>query len=353
MCDERLTKNQSPYTPYTSLKIGEIAAQIFPPGVLQVLSGNDSLGPWMTLHPGISKISFTGSIATGKRVMAAAATTLKRVNLELLVFSSLSLSPICQFSRQKNQLTFQNRGGNDAAVVTEDFDMAKAAAMVAGTAFAHSGQICIATKRVYVHDAVYDEFMAHFTAIVRGYQPGEGFCSPIQNQMQYERVQAIYRDCEANGYDFAVGGSGSGSAAWDDTQPGYFIRPAVIANPPDHSRVVQEEAFGPIVPVLRCRDDDDAVARANDTATGLGATVFCRDNGRAWALAGRLATGNVWVNSGLKMDPVALFGAQKQSGIGGALGPLGLKSFTETRTVTYWKDNTPPPAADKVSGFFG
>ncbi|KAJ3498994.1 hypothetical protein NLG97_g699 [Lecanicillium saksenae] len=312
----------SPFTPYTALKIGEIASRVLPKGVLQIIGGGDELGPWMTRHPGIDKISFTGSIATGKKVGASAAETLKRVNLEL--------------------------GGNDAAIVTADFDVAEAAAMVARSTFAHSGQICIATKRIYVHESVFEEFMQHFKAIVAKYQPGEGSCSPIQNKMQYDKVKALYRDCEANGYQFATG---SCEDSWQDSQPGYFIKPAIIVNPPDDARIVQEEPFGPIVPVLSWREEFEVIARANDTISGLGGTIFCRDRQRAWRLASSLATGNVWINSGLKMDPVALFGAQKQSGIGCALGPLGLKAFMNTRTITYWKDS--PTETHKVGGLFG
>ncbi|KAJ6779520.1 hypothetical protein PWT90_06371 [Aphanocladium album] len=271
----------SPFTPYTALKIGEIASHVLPPGVLQIIGGDD-------------------------------------------------------------------HGGNDAAIVTADFDVAEAASMVARSTFAHSGQICIATKRIYVQDSIFNEFMQHFEAVVAQYQPGEGFCSPIQNEMQYDKVKALYQDCESNGYRFALGPCAD---SWNDSQPGFFIKPAIIVNPPDSARVVQEEPFGPIVPVLSWHDDSEVIARANNTNSGLGGTVFCRDKQRAWRIAGSLATGNVWVNSGLKMDPVALFGAHKQSGIGCALGPLGLKAFTNTRTITYWKDT--PADKQKVGGLFG
>lgn len=209
--------------------------------------------------------------------------------------------------------------------------------MVAMSTFAHSGQICIATKRIYVHESIYNEFMQHFKAIVETFKPGQGFCSPIQNQTQYDKVKGIYQDCKDNNYQFAIGRC---EGAWQDSEPGFFIEPAVIENAPDNSRIVTEEPFGPIVPVLKWQDDEEVISRANNTVTGLGGTVFCRDEQRAWKLAGSLATGNVWVNSGLKMDPVALFSAHKQSGIGSALGPHGLKSFTNTRTITYWKDTS-------------
>lgn len=218
--------------------------------------------------------------------------------------------------------------------------------MVATASFAHSGQICMATKRVYVHESIYDEFMRNLVDIVRTYKPGEGFCSPIQNKMQYDLVRAIYKDCADNNYDFAVG-NGEVSEYQERSGSGYFVSPAVIANPPEKSRIVQEEPFGPIVPVLSWKSDAELISRVNDTPTGLGATVYCRDQTRAWAIASSLETGSVWVNAGLKLHPEALFGAHKQSGIGGELGPLGLTYYTNSRTITYWKDSeTTAPGGD-------
>ncbi|KAK9241575.1 putative betaine aldehyde dehydrogenase, chloroplastic [Lipomyces tetrasporus] len=227
--------------------------EIGKPTVVQVLGGDDNLGPWITKHPDIAKISFTGSIATGKKIMAAAADTLNTVNLEL--------------------------GGNDAAVV------------------------CMVTKHIYVHESVFDEFIIHFTAIVKRYRVGEGFCSPIQNKAQYEKVKSIFQDCEEQQYEFAVD---YGKISTDEHQTGYIIAPAVISKPPENSRIVQEEPFGPILPVLTWREDEEAIERANNTSTGLGAIIYCRDEKRAWHIAESLETGSVWVNGGLKLDPIAL-----------------------------------------------
>ena len=196
----------------------------------------------------------------------------------------------------------------------------------------------MATKRIYVHESVYEEFMRHFVAIVQKYKPGEGFCSPIQNKLQYDKVRSIFADCHEHQYDFAVGSGKIPAAGESQYGGGYFVPPAVVANPPEKSRIVQEEPFGPIIPVLKWRDDEEVVDRVNDTPTGLGAIVYCRSEARAWSLAGRIEAGSVWVNGGLKMDPVALFGAHKQSGIGGELGPLGLTYYTNSRTVTFWKE---------------
>jgi acyl-CoA reductase-like NAD-dependent aldehyde dehydrogenase len=195
----------------------------------------------------------------------------------------------------------------------------------------------MATKRIYVHESVFDEFMAHFIAIVKGYRVGEGFCSPIQNKTQCEKVRAIFQDRKDQQYDFAVGNA---EMLPDHCQTGYFIAPAVIWKPPENSRIVQEEPFGPIIPVLTWREDEEVIERANNTPTGLGATIYCRDQKRAWGIAEKLETGSVWVNGGLNLDPIALFGAHKQSGIGGELGPLGLTYYTNTRTITYWKDSS-------------
>ncbi len=189
------------------------------------------------------------------------------------------------------------------------------------------------TKRIYVHESIYTEFMSHFVPIVKSFKAGEGFLSPIQNKMQFDKVKSIYRDCEEQGYEFAVG-----SSKFPSQGKGFFVEAAIITNPPDNSRVVQEEPFGPIVPVLTWRDDDEVIARANDTPTGFGATIYCREENRACRRAGGLQCGRGWVTGGLSRDPIALFGAHKQSGIGGELGPLGMTYYTDTRTVTYWKE---------------
>lgn len=211
----------SPFTPYTTLKICEIAQEIFPPGVVQGLGGGNDLGVWMTKHPNIDKISFTGSIATGKKIMEACASTLKRVTLEL--------------------------GGNDATIILPDVDVKKVAPEVAMGAFQNSGQVCVATKRIYVHDSIYREFvdaMVDFakTLKVGSYDEEGVMLGPIQNSMQYEKVKGFFNDTKTNGYKFAVGEPDVASSK------GFFVQPTIIDNPPEDSRIVQEEPFGPIVP---------------------------------------------------------------------------------------------------------
>ena len=210
----------SPYTPYTTLKCIELAQDIFPPGVVQVLGGDDKLGPMFTAHPGIAKISFTGSIATGKKIMAASAPTLKRVTLEL--------------------------GGNDASIVLPDVDVKKTAPELVMGAFQNSGQVCVATKRIYIHADIYDEMlkeMVEFTKSIKTGAPDSGaMLGPIQNEMQYEKVKGFFEDTKAKGYKFAIGEPDVAKSN------GFFVQPTIIDNPPNDSRIIQEEPFGKTIP---------------------------------------------------------------------------------------------------------
>ena len=294
----------SPLTPLSTLRAGELLNAILPPGVLNVISGTDRLGPWLSEHPGIDKISFTGSTATGRRVMASASATLKRLTLEL--------------------------GGNDPAIVLPDADVNTIVEPLFMGAFRNAGQICAATKRIYVHDSLYEAFRDAFAARVAravvgsGDQPGVEI-GPVQNRAQYERVLDLIADCRANGHRIVTGGE-----ALDG--PGYFISPAVVDNPPDTARIVVEEQFGPVVPLLRYSDVDDAVRRANDTDYGLGGSVWSVDPARAAEVGARLDCGTVWVNTTQQLSPDAPFGGHKQSGIGVENGLAGLHAYTQFQT---------------------
>jgi acyl-CoA reductase-like NAD-dependent aldehyde dehydrogenase len=295
----------SPLTPLTVLRIGELARDIFPPGVLNVISGDDDLGPLLTSHPGVDKISFTGSTATGRNVMQSAANTLKRITLEL--------------------------GGNDPAIVLPDADVSKVARQLFGAAFWNSGQICLATKRIYVHDDIYDDFAreivqtAEGATIGNGAEPGINF-GPLQNRRQYDRVRELIADCRTNGYRFLLGEN--------STVPdrGYFVPFTIIDNPPHTSRIVQEEQFGPVLPLLRFSSVDEAVTLANDSNYGLGASVW-GPAPEAANVAERLEAGTVWVNEIFFMAPTQPFGGHKQSGIGVAGGLEGLLEYTNAKTV--------------------
>ncbi|KAF2170087.1 hypothetical protein M409DRAFT_19694 [Zasmidium cellare ATCC 36951] len=299
----------SPFTPYTTLKVVELAQEVLPAGVVQAIGGDDYLGPMFTANPGISKISFTGSIATGKKIMAACAQSLKRVTLEL--------------------------GGNDASVVLPDVDIKKTAPELVMGAFQNTGQVCVATKRIYIHKDIYDELLAemvNFTKTLTVGPPSEGaFLGPIQNQMQYEKVKDYFKDTKEHNYKFAVGDS--------EVKPGkgFFVQPTIIDNPPDDSRIVQEEPFGPIVPTLPWTDEEDVIKRANATNTGLGACVWGKDLARAESIGKRLEAGSVFINSWEKPTPQAFFGGHKESGIGGEWGGEGLKAYCNAHVMHTYK----------------
>jgi len=295
----------SPFTPLTTLKFGELAAEILPPGVLNVITGGDALGPWMTEHPGIDKVSFTGSTATGRRVMQSASATLKRVTLEL--------------------------GGNDPAIVMPDVDIEKVAEELFWAAFRNNGQICIATKRMYVHEDIYEPLTAAIVAYAKTVKVGDGAeqgtrIGPINNKPQYDRVLDLIRDARKNGYRFLLGGEPS-------DVPGYFVPITILDNPPEASRIVQEEQFGPVLPLLKFGDLDEVIARSNATEYGLGGSVWSKDEDRAVAIAARIASGTVWINETQHLTPMAAFGGMKQSGLGVEGGVEGLLEYTNAQTI--------------------
>ena len=299
----------SPFTPLTSLKFGELARDILPPGVLNVVSGGDGLGPWITEHPGIDKISFTGSTATGKAVMRNAAENLKRVTLEL--------------------------GGNDPAIVLSDADVEAIAPRLFWAAFANNGQICIASKRIYVHESIYDRFAAALIAYAKTVKVGDGTTQgvqigPIQNRPQFERVRALLADARSSGIRFLLGGD-------VPERSGYFIPVAIADNPDDSSRIVAEEAFGPVVPLLKFSDVDEVVARANGTPYGLAASVWGTNLDAAQAVADRVEAGTVWINTVQELGPGQPFGGHKQSGLGVENGREGLLEYTNPQVIVRCK----------------
>jgi acyl-CoA reductase-like NAD-dependent aldehyde dehydrogenase len=296
----------SPYTPVATLRLGELLRDALPPGVLNVISGSDRLGPWMTEHPGIDKISFTGSTATGRLVMRSAAATLKRLTLEL--------------------------GGNDAAIVLADADIEKAVEGLTWGAMRNAGQICSATKRIYVHDSIYDRFSEAFArrvASVRFDRPdaGDAEVGPVQNETQFDRVHAILADSRSEGHVFLLGEAASGFDS------GYLIRPVIIDNPPDDSRIVVEEQFGPVVPLLRFSEVGEVIDRTNATQYGLGVSIWSADLDRGRELGMAIECGTVWINETQYVSPDFPFGGHKQSGMGAENGIEGLLAYTETQTL--------------------
>jgi acyl-CoA reductase-like NAD-dependent aldehyde dehydrogenase len=294
----------APTTPLTNLRLGELIRDVVPPGVLNIITDANDLGAALTAHPDVRKVSFTGSTATGSKVMAGAAGLLKRITLEL--------------------------GGNDAGIVLDDVDPSVTAPKLFQSAFQNSGQVCIAMKRLYVHESIYDEMcealaeIANRTIVGDGLQQGTQL-GPLQNRMQFERVKELLDDARQHGTVIA-GGTGL-------DQPGYFIRPTIVRDISDGTRLVDEEQFGPVLPVIKFKDADDAVARANASPWGLGGSVWSSDPARAYALAEKLDAGTVWINKHAELDPTIPFGGAKQSGLGTELGEDGLREFTQLKVI--------------------
>jgi len=295
----------SPFTPVATLALAELAAQAFPPGVVNVLPGGDELGRGMTAHPGIDLVSFTGSAAVGRSIMAAAAGTLKRVILEL--------------------------GGNDAAIVLDDADPDAVAPGLFFSSFLLSGQVCQAIKRLYVHRSQYDAVVERLVAIAEAAQLGEPFdegvtMGPLTTPAQRDRVAALVEDARARGGRVRTGGHAV-------ERPGYFYAPTIVTDLDDDAPLVAEEQFGPALPVLVYDDLDDAIERANGTPYGLSASVWTSDVARGAEVARRLVGGSLWINRHAGVDADIPFGGMRQSGLGRESGLAGLLGYTELRTL--------------------
>ena len=289
-------------TPLTTLRIAAIVKDLVPAGVLNVIAG--SLGSEITKHPDIRKISFTGSTETGIRVMAGAADTLKRLSLEL--------------------------GGNDAMILLDDIDPKEIAPKVFQAAMLNSGQICIGAKRIYVHERIYDAMCDELAALAEAAVVGDGLeqgtqFGPLQNKQQFEKVMAIIEVARKDGKVIA-GGRRIGKT-------GYFIQPTIVRDIDDGSELVDEEQFGPVMPIIKYSDPDDAIARANASPYGLGSSIWSKDADRAWALAEKLDAGTVWVNKHGALLAHVPFGGSKMSGIGVELGEEGLNEFTQVQVL--------------------
>jgi acyl-CoA reductase-like NAD-dependent aldehyde dehydrogenase len=298
----------APTTPLTTLRFAEICAEILPAGVLNVITDQNDLGGLLTSHPDIAKVAFTGSTATGRKVMASVAGTIKRLTLEL--------------------------GGNDAAVVLDDVDPKDAAAKVFAGATINCGQVCLAIKRAYVPEQMYDAFCDELARLAKEAVVGDGMdpktqIGPLQNKAQYEKVKGFIEDAKKRGKVIAGGGA--------LPRKGYFIAPTIVRDIPDDALLVREEQFGPVLPVLKYKTVDEALKRVNDSEYGLGGTVWGKDLDRAYDVASRIESGTVWVNKHLDLPADIPFGGAKQSGLGLENGQEGLEEFTQARVVNMAK----------------
>lgn len=300
----------SPFTPLSSLLIADILREVLPAGVLSVLSGDGALGAELATHPEVRKISFTGSVMTGKKVMAYAAEDLKRVTLEL--------------------------GGNDPAIVLDDVDPAKVVDNLFWGAFQNSGQICAAIKRMYVHERVYEPIVAGLIERARSVRVGDGMepttqLGPINNEMQLGKLSALVDDARASGAKIETGGERL-------DRPGFFYPPTIVTGVQAGVRLVDEEQFGTALPIIKYSDLDDAIEQANSTKYGLGSSVWSADAQRAESIVQQLEAGTGWVNQHVDITPFAPFGGCKWSGIGYENGKWGLHEFSEMQVININKN---------------
>ncbi len=295
----------SSLTPLTTARFVELANEVLPPGVLNLVTAESGIGSAMAKHPGIQKIVFTGSTPTGKSIMQNGAGNLKRCTLEL--------------------------GGNDAGIVLPDVDARAIAPRLFAAGFHNNGQTCAALKRLYVHRAVHDDVCRELVAIARSVKTGNGLepdvdFGPLQNRDQLEFVRELAEDARRKGGRFLCGGERIPG-------PGYFFPITIVAGLSDGTRLVDEEQFGPILPVIEYSDVDEVIERANRSPFGLGGSVWSSDLDKATRLAGRLDCGTAWVNDHASIQPNAPFGGVKQSGYGVEFGRYGLEEYTSIQTV--------------------
>jgi len=293
----------APTTPLSTLRFAELIKDALPPGVLNVITDANDLGGELTKHPDVRKISFTGSSTTGKKVMSNAAETIKRITLEL--------------------------GGNDAGIVLDDADPKKAAQGIFQGAFRNSGQVCVAMKRLYVHESIYDRVCEELVSLANDAVVGDGLeqgtqFGPLQNRMQFEKVKTIIEDAGKHGKVLTSGAV---------PKKGFFIRPTIVRDIADGTRLVDEEQFGPVLPVIKYSDPEDALARANASPYGLGASVWSSNPARAQALAERMDAGTVWINKHSELAPNIPFGGAKESGIGAEMGEDSINEYTQLQVI--------------------
>lgn len=294
----------APTTPVSALILGQIIANIVPKGLVSIIVDNNDLGPVLTTHPDIAKISFTGSTPTGKAIIKSAADTMKRLTLEL--------------------------GGNDAAIVLDDVDPKVIAPAIFGSAFINSGQVCIALKRLYVHEAVYDELCDEIATLAKSAVVGNGMekgiqFGPVQNKAQYEKVLSYIAEGKAQGTVIAGGEA--------PNQPGYVIPLTVIKDLQDGCSLVDEEPFGPVLPIIKYTDLNEVISSSNNSKMGLGGSVWSSNLDRASQVAARLETGTVWINQHCAFGPEIHMAPTKESGLGIEFGKEGVKEFTASKII--------------------
>lgn len=295
----------SPLTPLSTIRLVELINQVLPAGVVNVITCDNDVASQLTSHPDVAKVTFTGSTPTGRKIMAGASATVKRLTLEL--------------------------GGNDAGIVLPDANPKSIAEGLFWGAFINSGQTCAALKRLYVHDSIYEETCSALVNYARNIPMGDGLdpasmLGPVQNENQLHIVSDYVADAKARGGRVLLGGQATGGT-------GHFYPITLVADVDHGCKLVDLEQFGPALPIIRYSKVEDAIAKANDCASGLGGSVWGTDLVAAHTVASRLECGTVWINKHGAIQPNAPFGGVKQSGFGVEFGVEGLKEFTTIQTI--------------------
>jgi acyl-CoA reductase-like NAD-dependent aldehyde dehydrogenase len=300
----------APESPLDALLLATMLEEAnLPSGVVSVLPGGATVGEQLIRHPGVDKVSFTGSTAAGKAVAAACAADLKRVSLEL--------------------------GGKSAAIVLDDADPANVATAIRSASLSNSGQICNALTRILLPANRNDEFVDALATEMESLRIGDPADSatqlgPLVTQRQQERVRNYITEGQREGARLVIGGTDPP----DGIELGWYVKPTLFADADNAMRIAREEIFGPVLTAIPYRDEDDAIAIANDSDYGLAGSVFTADRGRGLAIAGRVRTGTFGVNQGYTMDPFAPFGGVKASGYGRELGAEGIDGYTATKAIS-------------------
>lgn len=299
----------SEYTSICTLEMARLIAEVLPPGVLNTVSGAGEVGGWLVENPDVDKIMFTGSAATGARITAAAARNLTPTTMEL--------------------------GGNDAAIVLPDADPKAMAMDLFWGAFLNMGQTCACAKRLYVHESLHDAVVAELKALATAMPMGDGLqpsiaMGPIQNRMQFDKVVSLVEKAKAQGATIVCGGDAPPG-------PGNFYPLTLVTDIADGAALVDEEQFGPVLPIVKYSDVDQAIASANRLDAGLGASIWSTDLDNARVVAARVQAGTVWINQHGAIHPMVPFGGIKGSGWGVEFGIDGLKSVTQPRVISIKK----------------